>query len=379
MMKISINRQYFIDQLNHSLKAISPTTTTPILHGIKLEVTEDELILVSSNSEISIEITIPTEIDNEEILEIHQTGSVVILGRFFVEIIKKLDGDFVHIESTSGNTTTISSGKSKYDLQTYDANQYPLLPDVNNENAVTFPASILKNIINHTVFAVSTSETRPVLTGVHLESHEDGLNFTATDSHRLSFRKLEDSSYSLGELTAVIPGKSLQELNKIIVDSDETVEVYFSQNQVLFTYRNIRLISRLIEGKYPDTSRFIPTNFETSFTVSKQEFYHAIDRVSLLARESRSNQAVKLIVQDGQVRVSSQSAEIGFADEDVNVNNLEGDDFKIAFHAKYMLDALRSIQDDEVSVQFSGEIRPFIITPIESDEITQLIVPIRTY
>lgn len=378
-MKISINRQYFIDQLNHSLKAISPTTTTPILHGIKLEVTEDELILVSSNSEISIEITIPTEIDNEEILEIHQTGSVVILGRFFVEIIKKLDGDFVHIESTSGNTTTISSGKSKYDLQTYDANQYPLLPDVNNENAVTFPASILKNIINHTVFAVSTSETRPVLTGVHLESHEDGLNFTATDSHRLSFRKLEDSSYSLGELTAVIPGKSLQELNKIIVDSDETVEVYFSQNQVLFTYRNIRLISRLIEGKYPDTSRFIPTNFETSFTVSKQEFYHAIDRVSLLARESRSNQAVKLIVQDGQVRVSSQSAEIGFADEDVNVNNLEGDDFKIAFHAKYMLDALRSIQDDEVSVQFSGEIRPFIITPIESDEITQLIVPIRTY
>lgn len=379
MMKISINRQYFIDQLNHSLKAISPTTTTPILHGIKLEVTEDELILVSSNSEISIEITIPTEIDNEEILEIHQTGAVVILGRFFVEIIKKLDGDFVHIESTSGNTTTISSGKSKYDLQTYDANQYPLLPDVNNENAVTFPASILKNIINHTVFAVSTSETRPVLTGVHLESHEDGLNFTATDSHRLSFRKLEDSSYSLGELTAVIPGKSLQELNKIIVDSDETVEVYFSQNQVLFTYRNIRLISRLIEGKYPDTSRFIPKNFETSFTVSKQEFYHAIDRVSLLARESRSNQAVKLIVQDGQVRVSSQSAEIGFADEDVNVNNLEGDDFKIAFHAKYMLDALRSIQDDEVSVQFSGEIRPFIITPIESDEITQLIVPIRTY
>ena len=171
----------------------------------------------------------------------------------------------------------------------------------------------------------------------------------------------------------------MQELNKIIVDSDETVEVYFSQNQVLFTYRNIRLISRLIEGKYPDTSRFIPTNFETSFTVSKQEFYHAIDRVSLLARESRSNQAVKLIVQDGQVRVSSQSAEIGFADEDVNVNNLEGDDFKIAFHAKYMLDALRSIQDDEVSVQFSGEIRPFIITPIESDEITQLIVPIRTY
>ena len=379
MMKISINRQYFIDQLNHSLKAISPTTTTPILHGIKIEVTEDELILVSSNSEISIEITIPTQIDNEEILEIHQTGSVVILGRFFVEIIKKLDGDFVNIESTTGNTTTISSRKSKYDLQTYDANQYPLLPDVDNENSVSFPASILKNIINHTVFAVSTSETRPVLTGVHLESHDAGLNFTATDSHRLSFRKLEDSSYSLGELTAVIPGKSLQELNKIIVDSDETVEVYFSQNQVLFTYRNIRLISRLIEGKYPDTSRFIPTNFETSFTVSKQEFYHAIDRVSLLARESRSNQAVKLIVQDGQVRVSSQSAEIGFADEDVNVNNLEGDDFKIAFHAKYMLDALRSIQDDEVSVQFSGEIRPFIITPIESDEITQLIVPIRTY
>lgn len=379
MMKISINRQYFIEQLNHSLKAISPTTTTPILHGIKLEVTEDELIIVSSNSEISIEITIPTEIDNEEVLEIHQTGAVVILGRFFVEIIKKLDGDFVNIESESGNTTTISSGKSKYDLQTYDANQYPLLPDLDDTERVQFPAAVLKNIINHTVFAVSTSETRPVLTGVNLVSHENGLNFTATDSHRLSFRKLEDKAFSLGELTAVIPGKSLQELNKIIVDSDETVDVYFSQNQVLFTYRNIRLISRLIEGKYPDTSRHIPENFETTFTVSKQEFYHAIDRVSLLARESRSNQAVKLTVKDSQVVVSSQSAEIGFADETVMVDNLEGQDFKIAFHAKYMLDALRSIQEDTVSVQFSGEIRPFIIKPVDSDEIVQLIVPIRTY
>ena len=127
-MKISINRQYFIEQLNHCLKAISPRTTLPILNGIKIEVKEDHLLLTGSDSEISIEITIPTEIDNEEILEIHETGTVVLSGRFFVDIIKKLSGNFVELETNDAFQTKISASQSEFNLSGNDPDQYPLLP-----------------------------------------------------------------------------------------------------------------------------------------------------------------------------------------------------------------------------------------------------------
>ncbi|MFB9860039.1 DNA polymerase III subunit beta [Salinicoccus siamensis] len=377
-MKISINRQYFIEQLNHCLKAISPRTTLPILNGIKMEVKEESLILTGSDSEISIEITIPTEIDNEEILEIEEPGTVVLSGRFFVDIIKKLSGDFVALETNDQFQTKITASQSEFNLSGNDPDQYPLLPEVNDEESVVLPSAVLKTIITQTNFAVSLSETRPVLTGINWQFSEDGIKFTATDSHRLALRKLQGEQFNMENMNAIIPGKSLTELNKIITDSDEEVEIHFSQNQVLFSYGNMRFISRLLEGNYPDTSRLFPENYETKVTVKNSEFYHAIDRVSLLAREGGNN-VIRMTVENGSVALSSNSPEVGTVHEAINTGKVEGEDLKISFNSKYMMDALKAINDDEVSIEFFGTMRPFTLEAAESDEVVQLILPIRTY
>lgn len=377
-MKISINRQYFIEQLNHCLKAISPRTTLPILNGIKLEVKEDHLLLTGSDSEISIEITIPTEINNEEILEISETGTVVLSGRFFVDIIKKLSGNFVQLETNDAFQTKITASQSEFNLSGNDPDQYPLLPEVNDEESIILPSAVLKTIINQTNFAVSLSETRPVLTGVNWQFDDKGIQFTATDSHRLALRRLEGDQFGMDSMHAIIPGKSLNELNKIINDSDEEVEIHFSQNQVLISYGNMRFISRLLEGNYPDTSRLFPENYETKVTVNNGEFYHAIDRVSLLAREGGNN-VIRMSVENGNVALSSNSPEVGTVHEDISTGNVEGENLKISFNSRYMMDALKAINDDEVTIEFFGTMRPFTLKAAESDAVVQLILPIRTY
>ena len=377
-MKISIKRQYFIEQLNHCLKAISPRTTLPILSGIKIDVSDDQMVLTGSDSEISIEITIPTEINNEEILEIEETGSVVLTGRFFVDIIKKLSGEFVDLETNESFSTKITAGKSEFNLSGQDANQYPLLPEVSDADSLVLSSAVLKTIINQTNFAVSLSETRPVLTGVNWIFKDDHISFTATDSHRLALRKLLDKTFNTDASNAIIPGKSLSELSKILSDSEDDVEINLSQNQVLFTYGNMRFISRLLEGNYPDTTRLFPENYETKVTVNNDEFYHAIDRVSLLAREGGNN-VIRMTVENSQVELASNSPEVGTVNEEVNASHTEGEDIKISFNSKYMMDALRAIQSEEVSIEFFGTMRPFTITPSESSEVVQLILPIRTY
>lgn len=377
-MKIRIKRTYFIEQLNDVLKAISPRTALPILNGIKLETTEDNLILTGSDSEISIEITIPTEVNNETVLEIESPGSVVLSARFFTDVIKKLSGDFVELDTNAQYLTHIRAGKSNFNLSGNDPNQYPLLPEVNNESSIIVSSSVLKTIINETNFAVSPSETRPVLTGVNWQFLDDEIKFTATDSHRLALRKLTDKPNSVEINYAIIPGKALGELNKIIDDKEDDVEVNFSQNQVLFKYGNMRFISRLLEGNYPDTSRLFPENYETKLTVNNSEFLQAIDRVSLLAREGGNN-AIKMTIENGKVELSSNSPEIGNVEEDVNIEGLEGESLQISFNSKYMMDALRAVPDEEVAIEFFGTMKPFTIQSSNSYDVIQLILPIRTY
>ena len=167
MMEFTIKRDYFINQLNDTLKAISPRTTLPILTGIKIDAKDNEVILTGSDSEISIEITIPKQVDGEDIVEISETGSVVLPGRFFVDIIKKLPGKDVKLSTNEQFQTLITSGHSEFNLSGLDPDQYPLLPEVSRDDAIQLSVKVLKNIIAQTNFAVSTSETRPVLTGVN--------------------------------------------------------------------------------------------------------------------------------------------------------------------------------------------------------------------
>ncbi|MBF2239520.1 DNA polymerase III subunit beta [Staphylococcus capitis] len=377
MMEFTIKRDYFINQLNDTLKAISPRTTLPILTGIKIDAKDNEVILTGSDSEISIEITIPKQVDGEDIVEISETGSVVLPGRFFVDIIKKLPGKDVKLSTNEQFQTLITSGHSEFNLSGLDPDQYPLLPEVSRDDAIQLSVKVLKNVIAQTNFAVSTSETRPVLTGVNWFIQDNELICTATDSHRLAVRKLqlEDTSENKN---VIIPGKALSELNKIMSDSDEDIDIFFASNQVLFRVGNVNFISRLLEGHYPDTTRLFPENYEIKLDINNGDFYHAIDRASLLAREGGNN-VIKLSTGNELVELSSTSPEIGTVKEEVTANDVEGGNLKISFNSKYMMDALKAIDNDEVEVEFFGTMKPFILKPKDDDSVTQLILPIRTY
>ncbi|MFD3243424.1 DNA polymerase III subunit beta [Staphylococcus simulans] len=378
MMEFTIKRDYFINQLNDTLKAISPRTTLPILTGIKIDAKEEGIILTGSDSEISIEISIPKEVDGEEIVTITETGSVVLPGRFFVDIIKKLPGKDVKLSTNEQFQTLITSGHSEFNLSGLDPDQYPLLPQVSQDDAIQLPIKVLKNVIAQTNFAVSTSETRPVLTGVNWLIQDNELICTATDSHRLAVRKLKLEDEDIDNKNVIIPGKALAELNKIVTDSEDDINIFFASNQVLFKVGNINFISRLLEGHYPDTSRLFPENYETKIEMSNSDFYHAIDRASLLAREGGNN-VIKLSTGNQEVELSSTSPEIGTVKEDVDANSVEGSSLKISFNSKYMMDALKAIDNDEVEVEFFGTMKPFTLKPKDDDSVVQLILPIRTY
>ncbi|PLS15795.1 DNA polymerase III subunit beta [Bacillus sp. M6-12] len=378
-MKFIIQRDRLVQSVQDVLKAVTSRTTIPILTGIKIEVTRDGVTLTGSDSDISIESFIPAEEDGNEIVEIKVTGKIVLNARFFSEIVKKLPLNTVEIEVLGNFQTIIRSGKAEFNLNGLDAEEYPHLPQVEEENSFKLPTDLLKTLIRQTGFAVSTSETRPILTGVNLKVEGDELTCIATDSHRLAMRKAKIETEVQGEYNVVIPGKSLNELSKILDDNNEPISIVITDNQVLFKAKNLLFFSRLLEGNYPDTSRLIPSESKTDVTVHTKEFLESIDRASLLARESRNN-VVKLSTLEGKViEISSNTPEVGKVVEEIQAQSIEGEDLKISFSAKYVMEALKALEGTDITISFTGAMRPFLIRSLHDNSMLQLILPVRTY
>ncbi|MBM7693578.1 DNA polymerase-3 subunit beta [Peribacillus deserti] len=378
-MRFIIQRDRLIQSVQDVMKAVTSRTTIPILTGIKITATEEGVTFTGSDSDISIESFIPAEEGGDEIVEIKETGSIVLQARFFSEIVKKLPLGTVEMQVTNSFQTIIRSGKAEFNLNGLDADEYPHLPQIEEEKTLKLPADLLKTLIRQTVFAVSTSETRPILTGVNWKIENGQIICIATDSHRLAMRSApiegeEQSSYSV-----VIPGKSLNELSKILDDTTDLIDIVITENQVLFKAKHLLFFSRLLEGNYPDTSRLIPTESKTDVVVHTKDFLQAIDRASLLAREGRNN-VVKLSTMDGGfLEISSNTPEIGKVIEEVQTETIDGEELKISFSAKYMMDALKTLEGTEIRVKFTGAMRPFVIHSLNDETITQLILPVRTY
>ena len=378
-MKFDIMRDRLLDGLNNVMKAVSSKTTIPILTGIKIDVTSEGMTLTGSDADITIQTFIPVEENGDQLINISETGSIVLQARMFNEIVRKLPTNDVEIEVSNGLQTHIRSGKSEFHLIGSDASEYPLLPEVSTDQQFTMPTDLLKSIIRETVFAVATSESRPVLTGVNWQIRDNELICIATDSHRLARRKTTLEQLPTDVDSVVIPGKSLNELNKILGESTNPVEIVITNQQVLFKADNVLFFSRLLEGNYPETSRLIPEEYKTNITINGKSLLQAIDRASLLAREDRNN-VVRFETFDGNiVEISSNSPEIGKVEEQIQVETLEGENLKISFSAKYMMEALKAIDGQDVVIQFTGAMRPFILRSVHDDAILQLILPVRTY
>lgn len=377
IMKFQVNRNLFLDNLNNVMRAISSRATIPILSGIKLDLSDNELLLTGSDTDISIQITIPQSED----LIISSTGSIVLPARFFNEIIKKLPGKDFEFEVQEGFKTQIKSENSEFTVNGLDANNYPRLPEIGDDSAFTLSGKILRDIIMQTSFAVSTQESRPVLTGVHFIFDQKQIKAVATDSHRLSSRVITLKDGAKNKTDLIIPGKNLVELSRIIGETDPQVKVSPGENQVLFVIGNISFYSRLLEGTYPETDRLLPTESTTSVQFENSALASALDRASLLTHAGRNNVVqMSLDTEKNLVKISGKSPEIGNVEEEVAFKNLSGDSLTISFNPDYLRDALRAATDDSVNMDFTQPLRPFTVKPsADSTQFTQLITPVRTF
>ena len=378
-MKFVIQRDHLVQSVQDVMKAVSSRTTIPILTGIKIVATDEGVTLTGSDSDVSIESFIPKDEEDKVIVEIYQPGAIVLQAKFFSEIVKKLPTDQVEIEVHQSMQTVIRSGTAEFNLIGLDADEYPHLPQIEENNAFKIPTDLLKAIIRQTVFAVSTSETRPILTGVNWKIENNELICIATDSHRLALRKAPIELAADAAYNVVIPGKSLNELSKTLAENNEAIEIVITENQILFKAKHLLFFSRLLEGNYPDTSRLIPTESKTDIILKTKEFLQAIDRASLLARESRNNVVKLSTTETLDVEISSITPEVGKVVEDIKSESLEGEGLKISFSAKYMMDALKALEGTDIKISFTGAMRPFIIQPMNDESTLQLILPVRTY
>ncbi|MDO4871596.1 MAG: DNA polymerase III subunit beta [Candidatus Saccharibacteria bacterium] len=377
MINFSINKNLFLQALNTTKRAISQKNAIPILSTVKIDVTNEGMTLIGSNGQISIENFI--SVNNEDAgLLITSIGSILLEANFFINIISSLPDVTLDFKEIEQKQIVLTSGKSEITLKGKDAEQYPRIQEVPTTNPLVLETSLLKKLINETAFAASLQESRPILTGVHFVLTENKhLKTVATDSHRLSQKKITLEQNG-DNFDVVIPSRSLRDFTAVFSDDIETVEIFFANHQILFRSENISFYTRLLEGNYPDTDRLIPTEFSNVVTFKTGSLRAAMERARLLSNATQ-NGTVKLEIVDGTVSAHVNSPEVGRVNEEIDVENATGGDLTISFNPTYLIEALKAVDSEKVTISFISAVRPFTLIPSEQEEdFIQLITPVRT-
>lgn len=372
-MKIKIKQNILMEHLNYVIRGISNKNIRPILNCIKFELKEEGLYLISTDNDISIR----TFIKNDLIENIESLGEIVVSGRYIYDIVKKLPNEMINIESIMDSKIYITTDSSSFHLNCNNIDEFPIIDFLESSEPIIIKNNIFKTSINQTAFASSTQESRPVLTGINFNINEDILELTATDSYRLAKKKIKLENKISQNINIIVPTKNLIELIRMMDDENEIIINIFT-NKIIFKFDSIILMSRLINGNYPDTSKLIPEEFDIELLVNLDNFYNSIDRASLLTNEADKN-TINFESNNNIVKISSNIPEIGNVEEKIEVKNIKNKDIKIAFSSKYMMDAIKSLDCEEVKLLFNGDIKPIILKNPETDNLIQLILPIRTY
>ncbi len=374
-MKFIINRDLLLDALNNASRGLSSKTPMPVLTGIKIEVANKKITLITTNREISVKVVL----DKIEHSESFEDGVCVVPGKYFIDIIKKLEGEKVEFTLFDANTIKIISERTTFTLISLDYTNYPQINfDVTSE-PITIGSKKLRNFIRQTSFAAGVNESRMVLTGVCFETNQNKLQMTATDSYRLAKKQsIDEVNYPKTKI--IIPSKATEELSKILEDESEDVKMYFANNRALFEYKNIAFITRLIEGTFPDTSSIIPTEHIVEITFNKAELLSTVDRASLFTTQNNGSIIKMVTNEDGSVQIASISTEIGkVVDEIIPLKMDKTCHFQIAFSAKYFLEAIKAFDASEITIKFTGELKPFLLTTNADENFIQVILPVRYF
>ncbi len=374
-MKFTIQKNILLENLTYVSKAISIKNIIPILNGIKFELTKNGLSLTASDSEL----TIKTFIEEKDIVKIEEEGTIIIQSKFILDIIRKMPSDIINFEVIDGLKIKIYTDNNQYNLNCLDYKEYPSLKLEESKTPLVIKSSIFKEIINQTSFAISTQELRPILTGINLKIVGDMLECVATDSYRLSKKNIKLDEAVKDDVNIVIPGKNLVEFEKIIADDDNEVELHIFNSKILFKYKNILFQSNLLNGTFPTTSNLIPTEFEIIAKTNLSDYAASIDRASLLTQGKDKN-IVKMKIEEGKMIINSFASEIGRVEEKVMIDVDNNAKIDISFSARYMLEALRTIKDDEeILILLNSDVKPIVIKSVNDESLIHLILPVKTY
>lgn len=373
-MNFKVSKRIFYSGLQTVARATSSNSPIPALSGIKIDVSENEIILTGSDSDISIQLVLNNEKDEDLNLSVQEKGSIVIESKYIVEIVRKIDADEITFEIVDGSLTQISGNSAEYKINGMKSSDYPVIDFSKPEKQFTMDAAILKKLINQTSFATSDKETRPVLTGVNFKCLNNHLECVATDSYRLARKVIEVNTAN--DFNITIPAKSLNEIVKSI-DMDQEIEICVSDKKAQFWIGSSLIQTRLIDGAYPETERLVPSEFHHEMVVDSRDILNAIDRASFIKNEGIS--IIKLSASEEGVVISTRSQEIGSSKEELTINEYKGAPLEISFSGRYVYEAIRTLATTTIKIEFSGEMKPFVIRSLADDSILQLVLPVRTY
>ncbi len=375
-MKFTIKKDLLLDALSKVSKAISTKNLIPVLAGIKFELKKKKLTLTASDNDITIQTTIESVNDDE--FKIDSEGSIIIQGKYILDIVRKLPDQYINVEVIDELKILIYTENSEFNLNGISESEYPNVGLEESKKKININAGVLKSIVNQTAFATSNEESKPVLTGINFNIVGDILECNSTDSYRLARKIVKLEKASEENYNIVIPSHNLIEFTKILGDDSEDVEVHIFNNKVLFKNGNLKFESRLINGTYPNTANLLPDDSYLVVSTNLNDFYSVIDRVSILTSDKEKN-IVTLETEGNTLTLKSSSAEIGRVEEKMSISKNNSEDIKISFSAKYMMEALKSFSTETVDLHFVGEVKPILIKSTEDETLTQLVLPIRTY
>lgn len=375
-MEFTVSNSSFANAVSEINKVISSKSVIPILSGIKIEANQNGLKLTGSNSDVFLEMLIPLRTEGENTVKISEFGSIVVLSSYLNEIVKKLPKD-ICIQSERNDSITLISGGIQTKLRGFKSNEYPKLPEMNHNKRMKIPFGKLTKAIKQTVFAVSKSEDKPTLTGVRMEFGKNKLSCTATDSRRLARQEIHIESETTESF--VVPSTSLSELLNLKETDSAMVNIYYTNNFIVFETASRTLYSRLIEGTYPNTQSLVPRESKATITLDTQLLMDGIDRACVFSTEWRYNNVQLEIVDNATIRISSNSTEIGMIEEFQKNIDFDGEnDIRMSFDGRTVLEALKRIQEEYVTISFFGLMKPIVIKPQKDSTCLHLVSPVRT-
>ncbi|WP_026693844.1 DNA polymerase III subunit beta [Peribacillus kribbensis] len=373
-MEFLIDKDYFFKAISDVIRPITQNTYTPNVTDIKLEANKEGLILVGTNSNVIIQRIVPLGEENDIVLEIHQAGSVVLPAKFLSEMVKRFPQE-IHVKVKQNYSVIIKSGDIVSKLNGFDPKEYPKLPEIDDSKFALIQSDDLTNVISQTSFATSKSEIKPTLTGVNMSFKEKNLECVATDSYRLALREQMIESNIIG--TFIVPRTNLDGLSKVLKGHTEMVKISATNSYVVFKTSHISFFSRLIEGTFPSTSGMFSKDFNAIFTVCTEQFAEGVDRAAIFSKDIRNNN-INLELQDGmKMKISSTSTEIGNIEEIISIKEVSGNtDFKITLDGSLLLDMLKVVKEDELSICFVESMKPVLIKPVGNPYYSYLIIPV---